>query len=396
MFNFANPLNISQDELERSLAFYAQSISFDSLLGTDPVPFSEEMKRKFDEMIVAKRSLTEIFRELKKIELAGLARNTPISEEYARAWRVSGLTAGSVTISSGDGDLRAAVEAFAEFTYRLDVLRDVIIKATCAADILRAKREGKRALVCNLQNTVVLDGIMDLEKQLDTVDLFYRYGVRIWQLTYNLRNLVGDGCTEQNAGGLTYFGEKVVKRMNDLRILIDVSHCGRKTTLDTVEKSGVPVAATHAGCKGVYDHPRGKTDEELKAIAEKGGYVGIYMVPVYLAQNATLKDWLDHVDYAVDLLGCEHVGIGTDNWYRSPQYPKRLAQLENESLSFWSGFRPEHGLDFTAYPAPVDSEFAWTNWPYFTAALASRGYSDQEIKGIIGENFLHLFERVVG
>jgi membrane dipeptidase len=396
MFHFANPLNIDQDELERSLDFYAKSISFDSLLGVDQAPFSEEMVRRFDEMMAAKRSLSEISRALKKIELAGLARNTPIKEEYARAWEMSGLTAASITISSGDSDLPAAVEAFAEFSYRIDILRDIIIKATCADDILRAKREGKRALVCNVQNTVVLAGSMDLEKQLDTVDLFYRYGVRIWQLTYNLRNLVGDGCTERNAGGLTHFGEKVVKRMNDLHILIDVSHCGHKTTLDAVEKSEVPVAATHTGCKGVYDHARGKTDKELKAIADKGGYVGIYMVPAFLAQKATLKDWLDHVDYVVDLVGCEHVGIGTDNWYRSPRYPMRLAQLENEKQSFWNGFRPEHGLDFTAYPAPLDSEFAWTNWPYFAAALANRGYSDQEIKGIIGENFLHLFERVVG
>ena len=392
----ANPLNIPEDVLERAVSLYVESISFDSLLGTDPVPFSDDMLRKFDEVDTAKKPLSEISRALKKIELEGLGRNTPIREEYVAAWNMSGLTAGNVTISSGDTGITTAIDAFAEFAYRTDILRDIIVKATRAEDILRAKREGKRALVCNLQNTAVLHDSMDLEKQLDTVDLFYHYGVRVWQLTYNLRNLVGDGCTEPNAGGLTLFGERVVNRMNELRILIDVSHCGHKTTLDAVERSSVPIAATHATCKGVYEHARGKTDEELQAITEKGGYVGICMVPAYLAQNATLKDWLDHIDYAADLLGVEHVGIGTDNWYRSPKYPRRLAQLENENMSFWSGFRPEHGLDLTSYPAEFGSEFSWTNWPYFAAALASRGYSDNEIKGMIGQNFLRLFESVVG
>jgi len=396
MLNRANPLNIPEDLLERMLNLYAESISFDSLLGTDPVPFSDEMVQKFDAQMVAKEPLNEIFRDLKKIELQGLRRNTPIREEYLMAWNKCGLTAGNVTISSGDTGIRTAIEAFAEFAYRIDVLGDVIVKATGAEDILRAKSEGKRALVCNLQNTAVLHDSMELEKQLDTIDLFYHYGVRVWQLTYNLRNLVGDGCTERTDGGLTLFGERVVERMNDLHILIDVSHCGHKTTLDAVEKSAAPIAATHAACKGMYDHARGKTDEELKAIAEKGGYVGICMVPAYLAQNATLEDWLNHIDFAVELVGVEHVGIGTDNWYRSPKYPVRLAQLENENMSFWSGFRPEHGLDLVSYPAAFESEFSWTNWPYFAAALASRGYSDNDVKGIIGGNFLRLFESVVG
>jgi membrane dipeptidase len=331
-------LEISREEEERGLELHEKMIVFDSMCSIDPPPLSKAQKKEIDRMLGAGRSSGEIMERGARMQTSHeLMRDPDWRREYAEAWERSGVTAINYSIPQHNS-FQVAVEGIAASAYRLDELGEVIVKATCAEDVQRAKEEGKHAVMWCLQNTLPFGGGVNAERELDTIDLFHQLGVRSVQLTYNLRNFVGDGCLEHHQSGLTYFGLEVVDRMNRLGMLIDVSHCSPQTTLDAVEVSKAPVAATHAGCKGVYYHSRNKTDEELKAIAEKDGYVGIPSTPAFLGGRGTLRELLDHVDYAVSLIGVDHVGIGSDYGYNSwDTYPPFAERLREERAKQGTG-----------------------------------------------------------
>src|SRR5205085_12208887 len=152
-----------------------------------------------------------------------------------------------------------------------------------------------------------------LGESLERLDLFYDLGVRIILFTYNLRNLIGDGCLEPGDAGLSLFGRKLIARMNEKRILVDLSHCGHRTTLESIEASQQPVAITHAGCTAIADLPRNKTDEHLRKLADKGGVFGVYLMPfLRTAGQPMAEDVIRHIEHALNVCGEDHVGIGTD------------------------------------------------------------------------------------
>jgi membrane dipeptidase len=159
-----------------------------------------------------------------------------------------------------------------------------------------------------------------IQDDLTRVKTLHDMGVRIVQLTYNTRNLVGDGCLERTNAGLSQFGVDLVGALNDARTLVDVSHCGPATTLDAITLSKRPVAITHSSCRAVFDHPRSKSDAILRAMADRGGVVGIFQINPYLGpkERNTLDDFLRHVDHAVKVAGIDHVGIGSDREHRIP------------------------------------------------------------------------------
>jgi len=409
-------LEISREEEERGLELHEKATVFDSMCSIDPPPLSAAQKREIDRMLGAGRSRQEVIETGSKMETpSSLVRDPDWRREYTEAWERSGVVAINYSIPQ-HSSFQVALQGIAASAYRLDELREVIVKATCVEDVQRAKKEGKHAVMWNLQNTLPFGGGVNAESELNTIDFFHQLGVRAVQLTYNLRNFVGDGCLERHQSGLTHFGLEVVDRMNRLGVLIDVSHCSPQTTLDAVEASKAPVAATHAGCRGVYYHSRNKTDEELKAITEKDGYVGIPSTPAFLGGRGTLKELLDHVDYAVGLIGVDHVGIGSDYGYNTwdiyPPLAERLreerakqgtgSELSSRRRFSWSGWRPgEPSANTELTPEMVsgeivDGSLAWLNWPYFTVGLVSRGYSDQEVQKIIGGNFLGILRQVIG
>ncbi len=393
-------LGTSKDLVDEGFEFHRKSIVID-MLCFDPRVYSDKAVKRCEELLAQGKSTVEINEELNKINHEELMKDPEIRKSYAEAWNRSGVTAGSITLSSRD--FQTAVRDIALMTQRIDSFRNLLIKAIKAEHIRQAKAEGKHAIILNFQDTLAIGGGIDIDKELDNVDVFYGLGIRIIQLTYNLRNFVGDGCTERYQSGLTYFGIKLVERMNKLGMLIDLSHCGHQTTMDAIEVSKDPAAFTHTCCKSLYDHPRGKTDEEMKALAEKGGVVGIFAVKYFLAEKGTLLDVLNHIEKAVDLIGVDHVGIGTDHWYVQ-NYPERLAEVAyNEFLEgydkgrrFWSGFRPEHRNDPRLYPPREPDLLAWVNWPAITVGLLSKGFSQGDVEKIIGGNWLRLLGRVIG
>ncbi len=265
---------------------------------------------------------------------------------------------------------------------------DRFAKATKVADIDAAVERNRIALVYYTQNATPLGD--DVER----LRVLYDMGVRIIQLTYNTRNLVGDGCLERTNSGLSTFGVALVERMNAMGLLVDVSHCGLATTTEGIAASAKPVAITHAGCKAVYDHPRNKTDEALRALADRGGVIGIYQINPYLGPNErnTLDDYLRHIDHAVRTSGIEHVGIGSDREHRRiPDTPEEKQKLIDEL----SRLRPVTAATF--------------RWPFFltelnhprrmetiATALEARGYKSAEVEKILGGNFRRLLAEVIG
>jgi len=260
---------------------------------------------------------------------------------------------------------------------------DKIHPVTTPGDIVEAKKQKKLGVAFGLQFPRPVEYVDDLEP-------LYRLGLRVFQLTYNERSLIGDGVAEKRDGGLSAFGEKVVHELNRLGIVIDLSHCGRKTALDAIQISKYPCTFSHASASALTKSLRNKSDEELKALAEKGGVVGVTpwggMIWSKEGQRPTIDDYLNHVDYVVDLVGVDHVGIGMDLGVGSVdrQTWENFKRWYPSYVQSWFTFESFYAEDLNNY----------IKFPNITRGLVGRGYSEEEIKKILGENILQMFERV--
>jgi membrane dipeptidase len=305
-------------------------------------------------------------------------------DDFKDCWDGSGITAAnkgtSVTISE------QTVAGWGLLQYQIDRF-PWLEKALAADDIRRAKRDGKHVYIVGTQ----MGG--HALTSVDHLDIFYQLGLRIVQLTYNTMNFIGAGCTEQTDAGVSRFGSRAIARMNELGIIVDTGHCGRQTTLDACAISRQPVIASHTSAEAVYPVARSKSDEELKALAATGGVIGVYAVPFFLAggEGVTIEAMLDHIDYIVTLVGWEHVGIGTD-W--PMQISKRGLEIFQRAMQSDSmGFRPEDNLDTVTNLIGFDD---YRDFPNITRGLVKRGYSDEQIEGILGLNALRVIEQICG
>jgi membrane dipeptidase len=246
-----------------------------------------------------------------------------------------------------------------------------------AADLDRAKAERKVAVIMGVQNAEHFRTAAD-------VKTFYQLGQRCSQLTYNSQNLIGSGSTERVDGGISDFGVEIIKAMNEVGMLIDVSHSGDRTTLEAIELSPKPIAITHSNCRALLDHPRLKTDEAIRKLAEKGGVMGITGVRMFVRDKepTTLEHIIDHIDHVAKLVGIEHVGIGSDsdlNGY-DDMPPDQLKMLRGSYKASY-GFRDK--LDIEGFDHPKKTFD-------LTEALFRRGYSEQNITAVLGGNFRRL------
>lgn len=300
--------------------------------------------------------------------------------EFERCWRDSGVTAGNRQAGRslvGDPKLAMAQAQFDAFPW--------LGKALTAADIRRAKARGSHAAFMSSQDTTGLD------PDLHVLQSVHDLGVRMLGLTYNSQNLVGSGCTDESDGGLSTFGRRVVAGMNDLGVIVDVAHCGPRTTLDACGVSRHPVVASHTSAAGLLDVARAKHDDELQAVAATGGVVGVYALPCFLSteRTPTIEVMLNHLDYLVALVGWHHVGLGTDWPMQLDEWTIREHLLP---MGHGAGFAPGDNLS-TENLVGFDD---YRDYPNITRGLVARGYSDEQIQGILGENFLRVFERVCG
>lgn len=382
-------ISLGKLEEERALELHRKCIVFDSQ-GDPPSLYSDTMLKRLDELIAANTPAWITYDEMRNLTAEELVKSAEYRQTFRKIIKDAGVTAVSTTIGvSGPTPFayENAVKEFARWTYSFDMLRDLLVKVVKAEDVRNAKIEEKFAVALNSQNAA------HIGSDIGNLEFFFQAGVKQIQLTYNTRNLVGDGCTERSDAGLTNFGLQVVDGMNKLGMIIDLSHCGHRTTMDAVAASRDPVAFTHTDSRALCNHDRNKTDEEIQAVAEKGGYIGLTIIPHFISEKETAKfdDFLDHVDHVIELVGVDHVGIGSDS-AGSADTPKKFWKVYNAELSR-IGFRPEHRTRFDVSTRGYEK---YVDWPNFTRGLVSRGYSDQEIMKILGDNFLRFFDRVVG
>ena len=313
-----------------------------------------------------------------KIDFEPTAYSTPLSDADAAAFRASGITGFHNSIGTGGP---AAVEETLSFLAAWEGFAarnsDLFCVADTASDLDHAKAAGKCAVIMGVQNA-------EHFRKAEDVKAFHQLGQRCAQLTYNSQNLLGGGSTDRVDGGVSDFGAEIIAAMNDAGMLVDVSHCGDRTTLDAIEISKRPIAITHSNCRALNNHPRLKTDEAITKLAAKGGVIGITGVRMFVKDKepTTLENIVDHIDHVVKLVGVEHVGIGSDsvlNGY-DDMPPDQYKQLK-ESYKASYGFRDKIDIEGFDHPRKTFD---------LTEALIRRGYSDENIGAILGGNFRRL------
>lgn len=302
----------------------------------------------------------------------------PFGVKDLEDYRASGITGFHHSVGlGGPGSKAQALEFLAAYQGWVGRQADYFTLVGTVADLDHAKAEGKYAIIMGIQNAEQFEKPEDVQN-------FYRLGLRCSQLTYNSQNLIGSGSTDRIDGGVSDFGEAIIKEMNKVGMLIDTSHCGEKTTLDAIEISPKAIAITHSNCKALNPHPRNKADEVIRKLAAKGGVMGITGVRMFVkAKDPTsVSDMADHVDHVAKLVGVEHVGIGSDadlNGYDDMQ-PDQYKALKASYKSSYA-FRDKIDIDGFDHPRKVFD---------LTEELIRRGYSDPDIKLVLGGNFRRL------
>jgi membrane dipeptidase len=322
------------------------------------------------------------------------ADNAPLSARDIKDVRDSGVTAVNLTVGdvgNGAHKFERAVEGIAVADREVNEHPDVFLKVLRGSDLALAKQTQRLGLIYGFQDSSMLDG--DLAR----LAVFHNLGLRIAQPTYNVRNLMGDGCVEEADGGLSHLGHDFITEVNRLRILLDLSHAGRAVIAQGILASRVPMAITHTGCRALADVPRNTDDISLKALADRGGVAGIYFMPfLRSAGQSHAEDVIRHLEHAVQVCGEDHVGIGTDCPISGIEINDAFRAQQRKELEE----RRKAGI-----AAPGETDDVYTLVPEYNSPrrlltladdLARRGWTESRIEKILGANFVRLFSEVWG
>ena len=318
----------------------------------------------------------------------------PLGAPMVANAKASGMTAVNVTVNgNGVGAMafEQTVRAVAFWARELAQHPGAWTPVRTLADVRGAKASTRVGIILGFQDTTMY------ENDLSRVDLFHDMGVRIVQLTYNVRNLAGDGCLERANAGLSAFGRALVGRLNSLGSLVDLSHCGRQTTMDGIETSVKPVAVTHSGCSAIADVPRNKPDDILRRLADRGGVVGIYLMPFLRVSGQPMaEDFMRHLTHALDVCGEDHVGIGSDNSITPIELTPEFRQIHRESIMA----RRARGISAPGEDPDVFTFVPDINSPrrleIIADLMARAGHSSARIEKVIGGNWMRLLGEVWG
>jgi membrane dipeptidase len=296
----------------------------------------------------------------------------------------SGISGINNTIS--EPDFETTVDNIATVESWVERYPDSLMIVRRYSDIQRAKLENKVGIIHGFQYTSFF------EDKPERIELFRNFGVRIMQLTYNRHSAFGDGCLEPEDNGLTPAGMSVVKKMNELGVAVDLSHSGYHTTADGIETSAKPVLVSHSGCAAVYPHPRNKPDDVLTLLANRGGYMGVYLMPYLVASPTvpTRENVLDHLMHAIKVCGADHVGVGADN----PIQKIVLTPTQKAAFEADIAKRKQLGIG-----APGEDRLPYVpdlsgpdHMLLIADGLSRRGQSSAVIEKVLGANF----QRVLG
>lgn len=303
------------------------------------------------------------------------------NRELFEDMRKGGLTTANCTVSVWE-DFQATVDNIVAMNQLIEANSDLVTKVCTTADIHRAKAEGRTGILMGFQNAHAF------EDQLGYVQVFKDLGVGVVQMCYNTQNLVGTGCYERD-GGLSGFGREVVAEMNRVGIMCDLSHVGAKTSEEVILASDKPVCYSHCLPSGLKEHPRNKSDDELRFIAERDGFVGVTMFTPFLKNgiDSTIDDYVEAISYIVDIVGEDQVGIGTD--FTQGQGPDFFDMLTHDK---------GYARELTRFGKIINPEGIRTvgEFPNLTEALLRHGYSPELVKKIMGENWVRVLADVWG
>jgi membrane dipeptidase len=377
---------LSEDQEKRARELHSESFVFDFSPHAEPFLLTSRQREVMLQSLEGGQPLRSTLSAMANARIRELEKDSSALGEIQEVWKRSGVNGVQVTLGAMElalDEWEGVVADLARCYARARI--GYMSVCTTAEELEGSQRNGTVGLLLGLQDS------LPIGRDLDRIETLYNAGVRVVQLTYNNRNLVGDGCTEREQAGLSRFGIELVRRLNDLGMIVDVSHSGYGTTMDAINVSERPVAFTHIVCRDVYDHARGKTDEQLKALAESDGYAGIAAVPHFLRKGGSqsVEDMMEHLEHAASIMSVDRVGIATDWGFWSTDFPPELHAPALEEFGRL-GFRPEDELKM----GQALGEFVnWTDWPELTRGLVSRGFSDEEIKGFLGLNWLNFMRR---
>ena len=298
-------------------------------------------------------------------------------------YKDSGINVFHVSFGFGGPDAYdLALKYFAAWNAFIASLDDYFMRVDSAADLDRVKRSGKIGILLGVQNS-------EQFRRPGDVDVFRGFGQRVSQLTYNSRNLIGNGSTERRDEGISDFGVAIIERMNKVGMAVDVSHCGDRTTLDAFEISKKPVLITHSNCRAlVPGHPRLKTDEAIKKVGATGSVMGITGVRMFVKgdEPTTIEHVLDHFDHVAKLIGPDHLGVGSDmDLYGYDAMPPELNKQLRASYKGSYGFREKIDVEGLNHPKRMFD---------LTEGLIRRKYSDKDIEAILGGNFKRVLAQI--
>ena len=300
----------------------------------------------------------------------------------------SGLNAITVTLCDPktfeQEAVTAAMEGIASYDRYLAANPELFIKATSVADVARAQREGKLAVFYLFQTST------QFGRDLATVDEYYGLGVRSSQITYNYQNWAGAGCKERTGAGLTEFGLELVEKMNQVGMLIDLSHANMQTMADAIEASKVPVIVSHTACMSVFENTRNTTDENLRLLADRGGVVGICQIRPFIAdiRQGSFERYLDHIEHAIKVAGIDHVGIGSDRDHR-------VIEMSDEYIA---ELKAEEGANFNEadWPLFMDELNGPRRMEAIWDGLKGRGLGEADLEKVMGGNVYRIYAEVIG
>ena len=282
----------------------------------------------------------------------------------------------------GPNAFDSALQWFARWNAFIAGSDERLMRIDSVKDFARVKASKKIAVILGLQNA-------DHFRRPDDVNFFHGLGQRVSQLTYNSRNLIGNGATERRDEGISDFGATIIDRMNKVGMAIDVSHCGDRTTLDAFELSKKPVLVTHSNCRVLANgHPRDKSDEAILGVKKSGGVMGITGVRMFVSDKepTTIETALDHFDHVAKLIGPEHLGVGSDiDLYGYDSMPPELNKSLRAGYKGSYGFREKIDIEGLNHPKRMFD---------LTEGLIRRKYSDANIEGILGGNFRRVLTQI--
>ena len=295
--------------------------------------------------------------------------------------RKGGLSAANCTVSVWEG-FQGTVHNIAAMKKHIRDNAGLLTLVRSTADIEAAQRDGKTGIILGFQNAYAF------EDHLGHIEAFADMGVRVVQLCYNTQNLIGTGCYERD-GGLSGYGREVIAEMNRVGIMVDLSHVGAKTSEEAILESKKPVTYSHCLPAGLKAHPRNKSDEQLKFIAEHGGFIGVTMFPPFLKRGieSTVDDYVEAIDYVIDLVGDDCVGYGTD-------FTQGYGQEFFDHITHDKG-RHRRLTDFGTVQNPEGIRTIGET-PNLTAAMERAGWKASRIEKVIGRNWLRVFKDVWG